>query len=125
MKPGDAPMTLADVELLLRHAGEISNHRRFVIAGSLVACGAVVHPPADMVMSRDLDFYPQLDPGRGFEEIARMLGEGSPFHREHGFYADTIRTRSHKVPSGTAQEIDALQAHLRHIATPREADKDD
>ena len=90
MKPIDAPMTLVDVELLLRHASEISNHRRFVIAGSLVACGAVVNPPPDMVMSRDLDFYPQLDPGRGFEEIAHQLGEGSPFHAQHGFYADPI-----------------------------------
>ena len=51
--------------MLPRRASEISNHRRFVIAGSLVATGAVVNPPAAMVMSRDLDFYPQLDPGRG------------------------------------------------------------
>lgn len=100
MKPVDAPMTLADVELLLRHASEISNHRRFVVAGSLVACGAVVHPPADMVMSRDLDFYPQLDPGRGFEEIARKLGEGSPFHEQHGFYADPITPAILALPNG-------------------------
>lgn len=100
MKAGDAPMTLADVEVLLRRASEISNHRRFVIAGSLVACGAVVNPPADMVMSRDLDFYPQLDPGRGFEEIARQLGEGSPFHQEHGFYADPITPALLALPDG-------------------------
>lgn len=68
--PDDA---CANVDPLLRRASEISNHRRFVIAGSLVACGAVVHPPVDMVMSRGLDFYSQLGPGRGFEEIARQL----------------------------------------------------
>ena len=90
MKATNAPMTLADVEALLCLAAEISNHRRFVVAGSLVATGAMINPPDEMVMSRDLDFYPQLDPGRGFEEIARQLGEGSTFHQTNGFYADPI-----------------------------------
>ncbi len=90
MKAPSEPMSLHDVAILLKRASEVSNHRRFVIAGSLVATGAVVRAPADMVMSRDLDFYPQLDPARGFLEIAEQLGENSVFHRENGFYADPI-----------------------------------
>lgn len=99
MKATDAPMTLADVEALLRLAAEICNHRRFIIAGSLVAIGAMVRPPAEMVMSRGLDFYPQLDPKRSVEAIARQLGEGSTFHRINGFYANPIAPTLLALPS--------------------------
>ena len=100
MKPASEPMTLGDVETLLVEASRISNHRRFVIAGSLAATGAVVQPPSDMVMSRDLDFYPQLDPGRGFEEISRQLGAGSIFQQMNGFYADPISPKILALPGG-------------------------
>ncbi len=42
MKAPSEPMSLHDVAILLKRASEVSNHRRFVIAGSLVATGAVV-----------------------------------------------------------------------------------
>lgn len=100
MKPASEPMTLEDVEALLAQASRLTNHRRFVIAGSLAATGAVVKPPRAMVMSRDLDFYPQLDPERGFEEIARQLGEGSVFHGVNGFYADPISPKILALPGG-------------------------
>ena len=40
------PMSLADIELLLIEAAKLSNHRNFVIAGSLSVLGAVMraHP---------------------------------------------------------------------------------
>ncbi len=100
MKSPDDVMRLEDLEGLLAAASEASNHRRFVIAGSLSALGAVVRPPRDMVMSRDLDFYPQLDPGRGFIEIASELGENSPFHQKNGFYADPISPKLLALPDG-------------------------
>lgn len=93
-------MTLDDIEQLLVSAGQISNHRRFVIAGSLCAIGAVIRPPVAMSMSRDLDMYPQLDPGRGFLEIASQLGKGSDFHKTHGFYADPITPKLLALPEG-------------------------
>ena len=91
-------MSLDDVEELLFAASLASNHRRFVIGGSLTVIGAVVTPPREMAMSRDLDMHPELDPGRGFQEIAASLGENSTFHRSHGFYADPI----HQATSGVA-----------------------
>ena len=100
MKSASEPMTLGDVETLLVEASRISNHRRFVIGGSLAATGALVHPPSDMVMSRDLDFYPQLDPERDCAEISRQLGEGSVFHGVNGFYADPISPKVVALPGG-------------------------
>lgn len=100
MKHDGEPMSLADLERLLIEASKKCNHRRFVVAGSLCAIGAVIVPPPSMVMSRDLDFYPQLDPDRGFLEIASDLGEGSTFHREHGYYADPITPKLLALPEG-------------------------
>jgi hypothetical protein len=105
MKPAGESMTLEDLESLLVKASQISNHRRFVIAGSLSVIGAVVRPPAAMVMSRDLDFYPQLDPERGFIEIASQLGEGSPFHKAHGYYADPITPELLSLPGGWENRV--------------------
>jgi hypothetical protein len=65
--------TLEDITALLTEAARISNHRSFVIAGSLCALGAVMQPPRDMVVSRDVDMYPKLDPGRGFISKAVKL----------------------------------------------------
>ncbi|MEO9102611.1 MAG: hypothetical protein ABI212_02135 [Burkholderiaceae bacterium] len=39
-------------------------------------------------------------------------------------YADTIRARSRKVPSGTAEEIDCLLAHLDRTESRRGTNKD-
>lgn len=99
-KTDSQPMSLEDIEQVLISASQISNHRRFVIAGSLCVIVAVMRPPAEMSMSRDLGMYPQLDPGRCFVEIAAQLGEGSDFHKTHGFYADPITPKLLASPEG-------------------------
>jgi hypothetical protein len=98
MKRG--PMTLADIETVLIEAARLSNHRNFVIAGSLSVLGAVMQPPDDMLMSRDIDLYTKLDPARVFVEIAAHIGEGSNFHATHGYYADPISPVILSLPDG-------------------------
>lgn len=100
MKSANEPMSLDDIADLLLAASAASNHRRFVIGGSLSVIGAVIAPPREMAMSRDLDMYPELDPGRGFQEIAETLGQNSSFHRTHGFYADPITPQLLALPEG-------------------------
>ena len=100
MKSATDPMLLDDVSELLFEAAKVSNHRRFVVAGSLSVIGAVMTPPREMTMSRDLDMYPELDPGRGFQEIASNLGENSAFHKSRGFYADPISPQLLALPDG-------------------------
>jgi hypothetical protein len=97
------PMTLADIETLLVEAAKLSNHRNFIVAGSLSVLGAVMRPPQDMLMSRDVDIYTKLDPGRVFVEIADAengIAEGSKFHVKHGFYADPISPKVLSLPEG-------------------------
>ena len=97
------PMTLVDIETLLIEAARLSNHRNFIIAGSLSVLGAVMRPPRDMLMSRDVDIYTKLDPGRVFVEIADAangIAEGSKFHLEYGYYADPISPTILSLPDG-------------------------
>ena len=109
------PMTMEDIETLLIEAARLSNHRNFVVAGSLSVLGAVMLPPADMLMSRDVDIYTKLDPGRVFVEIADPAGgiaEGSKVHVAHGFYADPISPTILSVPDGwEARLISVTLAH--------------
>ena len=90
MKPVNEPMRLEDVHELLRSASKLTNHRNFVIVGSLSSIGSLVSPPDSMVCSRDIDLYLKQDPGRAFIEVAQHLAEGSEFHAQHGFYADPV-----------------------------------
>ena len=81
--------------LLLAKAKDLTHHKKFVIVGSLSILGSTATPPADMTHSIDVDMYLRDDPERT-EEIDRMLGEGSEFAEEHGYYADPV---SPKLPS--------------------------
>lgn len=98
-------MTLDDVEKLLTEASRLSNHRLFVVAGSLSALGAIVTPPPDMVMSLDLDFYPKLDPERGFFEISKELGIDSAYAKANRFYADPISPNILALPEGWHERL--------------------
>lgn len=91
-------MDISSIERLLVEASKITNHRHFVIAGSLAVIGAVISPPHEMVVSTDVDLYPKLDPGRA-TDIAAALGEGSAFHKNAGIYA-AITPAILSLPSG-------------------------
>lgn len=91
-------VSIGQIEALLVEASKITNHRNFVIVGSLSAVGALVSPPDEMVMSLDADLYPKLDPGRGLVDLARLLGAGSEFFRKHGVYADPLTPGVLTVP---------------------------
>ncbi len=83
-------MNLDQINRLLTEAMKLTNHRDFVIIGSLSALGSTQRPlPERMTMSTDVDFYPKNDPGRA-SEIANKFGLGSDFEQQHGYYADAV-----------------------------------
>lgn len=92
-------MNLDQVRLILEEAARLTNHRQFVVVGSLSALGALLDPPARMVQSIDVDFFPKLDPER-VREINAHLGEDSEFARTHGFYADAVSPKVVSAPAG-------------------------
>lgn len=97
-------MNRDDINRLLTEAMKITNHRDYVIIGSLSVLGAVAHPPITMTGSIDVDLYPKNDPGRAFE-IAEKLGLGSTFEQAYGYYADAVSPMLPTLPEGWEQRL--------------------
>ena len=100
-------MKRAELGGLLAEAARLTHHRDYVIVGSLSILGAVLDPPEAMIGSIDVDLYPKSDPGR-IDEIARVLGEGSAFHRRTGIYADPVSPSLASLPDGWEARLIAL-----------------
>ena len=87
------------IQQALEAAYGVSNHREFVIAGSLSVLGLLNTPPENMSYSIDIDFYPLHDPGRA-ADIAAVLGENSEFHERNGYYLDAVSPNLPVLPDG-------------------------
>jgi len=96
------------IQRLLGEAAKLTNHRDYVIIGSLSVLGAVATPPDMMVHSIDIDFYPKNDPGRT-AEIASHLGLGSDFEQSHGYFADVVSPMLPTLPEGWQQRLVRLE----------------
>jgi len=92
-------VNLDQVRQILEEAARLTNHRQFVVVGSLSALGALLDPPPRMVQSIDVDFFLKLDPER-VREINDRLGENSEFARTHGYYADAVSPKLVSAPAG-------------------------
>jgi hypothetical protein len=95
-----AGIRLADIDELLQEAARLSNHRNFVIVGSLSVLGTAFRPPERMVMSTDVDLFTKSDPGRVFQEISASLSDGSAWAREHVVHADPVSPAIVSAPEG-------------------------
>ena len=100
-------MNRGHIQNLLGEAARLTNHRDYVIIGSLSVLGAVASPPETMVFSIDVDLYPKNDPGR-ISEIASQLGLGSDFEQRHGYYADVVSPMLPTLPEGWQQRLISL-----------------
>jgi hypothetical protein len=88
-----------DLKKLFAQAWALSGETDYVVFGSLAALGYSGDVPPRMAMSLDVDAFCKNDPARIFE-LARTLGEGSPFQTEHGYYLDPISPRVATLPAG-------------------------
>lgn len=94
---------LADIHKLLLAVGHATNHRQFVIGGSLSVIGALFRPPEEMSMSLDVDMYLLNDPKR-MKELAEF-GENSRFYLENNIFAAPISPNLISAPNGWAQRL--------------------
>lgn len=101
-------MNRNDIDRLLIEAMRITNHRDFVIIGSLSVLGAAENPPTSMTGSIDVDLYPKNDPDRA-SEIAAALGLGSEFERDFGYYADAVSPMLPTLPEGWEKRLIRVQ----------------
>jgi hypothetical protein len=95
---------------LLHAAKALCGHREYVLVGSLSVLGMaeVAGIPPDMTISIDADCFTLADPGLVFD-LKPALGEGSPYHREHGIYLDPVSPRLPTLPQGWEQRLIRLE----------------
>lgn len=86
-----------DLRRLFAQARKLSGETDYVVFGSLAALGYTGEIPPRMAMSVDVDAFGKSDPGRIFE-LARALGQGSPFEARNGYYLDPISPRVATLP---------------------------
>lgn len=94
-------MRLQSLLHLLSEARAAVGHSEYVVIGSLSILGMedVAQIPQGMSMSIDVDAYTRKDPGRIFD-LQDLLGENSPFHRDHGIYLDAVSPDLPTLPDG-------------------------
>jgi hypothetical protein len=77
-------MNRNDIARLLIEAMRVTNHRDYVIIGSLSILGAMNHPPPSMTHSIDIDLYPKNDPARASGQGKRGLHDICRVHQCDG-----------------------------------------
>lgn len=117
-------MNIATLMHLLMAAQRLCGHRDYVVIGSLSILGMsqVEAIPLDMTLSIDADCYTLADPPRVFD-LSAQLGEGSPYHHQHGVYLDPVSPHLPTLPQGWAQRlIQVAQAPVvAHCLEPNDA----
>ena len=98
-----------ELEHLIRAAGRITNEYEFVIVGSQSILGSILQPPAECVMSVEADMYPMNAEDKA-DLIDGALGEGSPFHNTHGYYAQGVDSTTAILPAGWRDRLTRIQS---------------
>ena len=108
-------MKRKDLQRLFARAKELTGATDFVVLGSLAALGYAGVVPPRMAMSVDVDAYIKGDPPRSFE-LARLLGQGSAFEAEHGYYLDPISPAVATLPAGWEQRLVRIELEPEVVA---------
>jgi hypothetical protein len=95
---------------LFEEAHRLTGHRDFVVIGSLSILGTDDEDgiPAEMSMSIDIDCYTKADPGR-INDVRNALGEGSDFHRAHGYFLDPVSPSLPSLPDGWEARMGVIE----------------
>ena len=91
-------MKKQQVDHILRAAGEITGEMQFIIIGSQSLHGKHPNLPDEILMSFEVDLIAKKKPDR--TEWLNMIGQDSPFHETHGYYADPVDEKTATLPKG-------------------------
>lgn len=92
-------MKRADLEHIIRAAGDIAADDEIVIIGSQSILGQFPQAPAELLVSAEADVFPRNHPER-WELIDGSIGELSPFHQTFGYYAQGVEPGTAILPGG-------------------------
>ena len=101
-------MTLEQLDRLLAEVSARHPVDAFIVIGSLCVLARAQERaiPESMLVSVEVDAWPESDPARAFE-IARDFGLGSAFEQEHGYYFDAVSPSLPTLPDGWRERMTA------------------
>ncbi len=85
-------------------AANVVGESDFVVIRSQAILGPHPDAPAALLRSMEADLYPLLSPEKA-DWIDGALGDGSPFHRQFGYYAHGVGPETASAPSGWEQRL--------------------
>jgi hypothetical protein len=99
-------MNLAQLDLLFTEVSRKHHVKTFVVMGSLTVLALINERaiPNAMIVSAEVDAYPESDPARAFE-IADDFGLGSDFEQANGYYYDAVSPSLPTFPRGWEQRL--------------------
>lgn len=95
-------MNLDEIAHVLRAAADISKETSFVLVGSQAVLLLVDSPPADLLLSSEIDLYPAMRPDKA-DAIDGAIGALSAFHDTFGYHADGVGPETASLPSDWMQ----------------------
>jgi hypothetical protein len=91
-------MRRTDFEHIIAAAAEASGETELIVVGSQAILGSFPNAPESMLRSMEADLYPLRHPEKA-DEIEGSLGDGSWFHRTHGYYAHAVGPETATAPT--------------------------
>ena len=132
-------MNRTQLEHIIRAASQISGDTEIVVVGSQAIHAQSARLPPVAFLSAEADVYPRNHPERA-DDIDAAIGELSPFHETHGYYAHGVSPETAILPAGWEQRlirisnpntggatglcIDVHDLALSKFAAGREQDRD-
>jgi len=121
---------LKDLDHLLRAAGDVTGHARFVLVGSNAILAWSQAVPEAMAISREADLFASdvsVEEAERLSDLLENIGQLSEFDETHGYYADGVspdtavlpldwRTRSKVYSSPSTNGVVAVVPHPDDIA---------
>ena len=89
---------------VLRASAAISNETSFVLIGSQAVLLLLEQPPADLLVSTEIDLYPALHPEKA-DLIDGAIGANSTFHDTFGYYAQGVVESTARLPDGWRERL--------------------
>ena len=127
MAPSQArPIGRDDLARAVRSVARHFNTDRVVIIGSQALLVGRADIQRSLRMSPEIDAYPenardweagQIDGIEASEEINALFGEGSDFHRTHGFYIDGVDENTARLPRDWLDRAHTLKIDLEDNKT--------
>jgi len=129
-------VTREQLEHVIRAAARIADATEIVVVGSQALLGEFPAAPTELLESMEADVYPRDHPERA-DLIDGAIGELSPFHETHGYYAHGVGPETATLPTGWEDRLVPLPAEravglcleihdlvLSKYAAGREKDRD-